>query len=226
MAWNFHKRLDILSSALSTANLKYAKIVVRASQMHGSGIFATDEIPSNKYITLYPMHAVWKDISIWVTDQDVEFIENIEAHRRTYGFNVNKSSYGHFTFIGNPSNTTNLNFVGHMLNDSVGNIYKHIDLKQLREDKKLFKNILARYFIKANENNCAAEIHQKLPIIMIKTVRPIAKDEELTISYSPTYWFCHEYGLCTPDFEKLFGSLSHQEIVDLSKLSDEYKNLC
>jgi hypothetical protein len=155
-----------------------------------NGVFATDEIQAGTIVTFYPVDGYCDDDSNnyhvsdgWVHENGV----NMEDHSCSICDNLK--------IVADPSKINNPMLLGHMINDSVGNTFKGTTTCDI-------ENGIYEYYIKSN-NNCKLKINEKYGIIYVVTTRTIEKDEELTFSYGPLYWFSrvdsntqHFYDVC------------------------------
>lgn len=179
-------------------NLKYNNVELRNSNIHGMGLFATCDIPKNKIVTLYPAHSVSlinykekqrRDLTLKGSNK---FIENIDYYQNIYSLGEYNTIFGYYEITGDPNQIDNKLFIGHMLNDGIGNIFEDIPYEELKEDLELCEQIFDEY---ENEkiNNCDIKILTNNPIGCIVTNRSIKAGEELLTQYGLQYWYGIEY---------------------------------
>jgi SET domain-containing protein len=178
--------------------LKNNDIELRKSAIHGQGVFATKNIPQNTVITFYPAHAIHIDETLFMPNGlDNEFYLNIQNNKyaKIYGFSDFEYYFNFVNIIGNPNKTNNKLLLGHMINDSIGNVFKKISYSKIKDDLIKFKNAVAEYYIYGTKNrNCRFGYHSVYPIIYVSTTRDILENEELLTMYGPEYWYDHNYG--------------------------------
>lgn len=159
-------------------------IEVRPSNLHGHGVFATNKINAGTIISFYPVDGYNEDNSLnyKVADNWVHVDgANMENHSCTLNENLK--------IVADPNRTENKMLLGHMFNDSVGNTFKGEVKNALTAlTTHEIENGIYEYYIRSN-NNCKLKINELYGIIYIITTSDIEKDEELTFSYSPLYWF-------------------------------------
>ena len=162
------------------SNIQCQNIEVRTSDLHGNGVFAKDDIPIGTIVTFYPVDGYNEDNSSnykisedWVRQENT----NMEDH----GCLVSDDDTHPLKIVANPNKISNLMLIGHMINDSIGNTFDGTTTSNI-------KNGIYEYYTKSN-NNCKLKINKQYGIIYIITIKNIKKDQELTFSYGPLYWF-------------------------------------
>jgi len=176
--------------------LKYNNVEIRKSNIHGNGLFATDDIPAGIIITFYPSHALIIDKKIYLSNKIVNkeyFMENMESLSQTHSFYMSVND--NIQIIGNPRDTTNTLLLGHMINDGIGNVFLNIDIDETKNFIK-FKNLVVKYFLEGSKNiNCKFVKDNNNILISVVTTKNIKKDEELLTLYNPMYWFNINYNM-------------------------------
>lgn len=207
--------------------LKHNNIEIRKSSIHGFGVFATKDIPKDKIITFYPGDSFYYPINgkhniLLLPDSDNnEFKDNILSYKESYGFFTNCSKFGEYGIIGNPKSISSKNFLGHMINDGIGNVFKDIMYNDLVKDISLFKGLFKKYVSSISKCcNCVILSHSDFPIVYIKSTKDIPKDTELTIDYNLPYWFCLTYNKIDSDFNELMD-----QILDSNLKNFIYENI-
>lgn len=172
-------------------------IEIRKSEIHGHGLFAKGYIFANTIITFYPVDGYscddidGNDIDDDDTDDYTDNITNTNninykvasdwidngQFMEDYSCTINEQ----LKIVANSNNKLNKKLLGHMINDSVGNVF-------LGNNKDEIKNGIYEYYMKSN-NNSKLKINKKYGLIYIVTTKAIKKDEEITFSYGPLYWF-------------------------------------
>lgn len=209
------KKEKILFMLLNTKPmpLMYNDIEIRASKIHGNGIFATKDIPKDVIVTFYPAHSIQKGSSYVAFTSDDDFIDNMQKYVDEYGFGISDSLFmlnkeGNVAcdndheinqkIIGNPNETTNTLLLGHMINDASINVYKEKDTLipiSTFNNLTLFKNSIASYFINGMKNkNCQIKTNKYRNVVGVVTTKEIKKGDELLGQYGPLYWFEYTYG--------------------------------
>ena len=179
--------------------LAHSHIEVKTSNIHGKGVFATDNIPAGSIITFYPAHSVCIDgLFYFFKDYDNDsFKENIENNNycKIYGFSGGFSTYtngDNITIIGNPDNTENTLLLGHMINDAAGNVFENIRYEET--DGIKFKNAVATYYVNGkNKKNCKISVQPDSLICYVVATRNIVAGEELLVLYDSIYWYDINY---------------------------------
>lgn len=177
--------------------IEYSDIKISKSTKHGLGVFATKNIPKGVIITLYPIDAfqLLEDDDeyhyVYQNNND-KFISNYGEYLNIYTLSGNSSLVGEFGITGDPNKINNKLFIGHMINDSIGNCYQNIPLSELESNNDLTDSIINKYSCMENIN-CSLEMLPDIPLAYVITERDIKKGEELLTSYGEKYWYCHEY---------------------------------
>lgn len=182
-------------------NLKYNNIELKKSDIHGFGVFATKNIPKGAIITQYQTYAVRDKQTNLVYYNNDGNTNSIKDFMDEYLYDMND-----FEIIGNPNKIDNTNFLGHMINDAVGNLFdvdkcniKNNDEIQVLE--RYIKNIFVRYFIEGkNKMNC--RIRHSNYITYVETTREIEAGEELLTLYDISYWYFKTYNKSCVDILK------------------------
>ena len=177
---------------LSPVPIKHNTIELRASSIHGKGVFATEDIPKDTIITYYPAHAITENGKFIPNDKDPDFIKNREEICRHYGQYISLPE--NIELIGNPNNTSNHLLLGHMINDPVGNVYKNVNFEDTKDLTK-YKNLVAEYYIQGSKKrNSKIVFDEKNIVAAVISTKEIKKDEEILMYYEPQYWFNINYG--------------------------------
>ena len=192
--------------------LKYNCIKVGPSGIHGLGIFATEDIPANKIVTFYPAHSVTikgeSSKQNKIIEGTVAFRENYDLYYDLYTLGDTSKMFGEYEITGDPHNRQNNLFLGHLLNDSHGNLFDGIKREELH-NYELCWEIFEEYKM-LGSGNCYIEGFDDLPIFYIRTCKHVKKGTELLTLYGPSYWYGIEY----KNIENI-----EQEISDLKNLA-------
>jgi hypothetical protein len=104
---------------------------------------------------------------------------------------------------GNPAIHTNPLLLGHMMNDSMENVFASTSESAMQEG-------LYRYIYQSN-NNCRFVKNEKYGTVYIITTRDIKCGDELLVARGPDYWFTKAGG----DADKLFELFESKEFEEL-----------
>ena len=169
------------------------KIEIRTSKIHGKGVFARDLIRKGTIVTFYPAHAIWVDDKLHSNEE--AFCHRVIRDKLGLFYGTSDYSYEYrcLTVVGDPEKIHNKNLCGHMLNDSVGNVFKDIKYVDI-QNPLLFKKTTSKYYVDgAEKRNCVIKYHLTHPCVYVMTTRDIRKDEELLIVYGAPYWYDSNY---------------------------------
>jgi len=175
--------------------INYNHIKIDKSPIHGKGVFATKQIPSNVVVTFYPCDAIQYPnktqlaINVWRDGLDLELPQD-ESIINDYKFDLSDE----IRIIGNPRRFTNTLLLGHLINDGGIDFFSGIDVEELKNTQFLQGRIFLYIQSSLKNSNCIFERNQNESIICIVTTRIIEEGEELTVSYTPSYWLGHHYG--------------------------------
>lgn len=158
------------------SKIQCENIEVRPSEIHGDGVFATENILTGTIVTFYPVDGYNDNNTVDYNVSDDWVNENCET-MENYSCTVTDS----LKIVGNKSKITNKALLGHMINDSVGNTYHGTTTHDLQ-------NGIYEYCFKS-DNNCKLKINEKYGLVYVVTTKNIKKDSELTFSYGPIYWY-------------------------------------
>jgi hypothetical protein len=208
------KNMGYLANIVLSHNIKlpYNDITVKPSSIHGVGIFATENIPSNKIITFYPANAIVlyngdKYNEYLYGSNSQEFITTFYKYGESYTLGGTSKYFGEYGLKSDPKQMNNPLCLGHLLNDGIGNLFKGISYIKLHKNPTLFKNIADQYTNIHNNINAHLELLDDLPVGFIFTSKNINKGEEIVTCYGIRYWYGVEYPNCKTidqDMEK-FG---------------------
>ena len=155
--------------------LKTNKIKLQKSDVHGIGVFATDDIKKGSIITFYPSHAITNN-----KNELNKYLFSKELFKINCEYKLKINNYSIF---GNPDNTENTMLLGHMINDSSCICIDPNNISDIE-----IKNSVCRYVLESN-NNCMIKYDEYIGIVYIITTKNIKKSEEIYISYLPEFWF-------------------------------------
>jgi SET domain-containing protein len=163
---------DILMKAvyeqIMGLNIRNDIISIQKSSIHGLGVFATENIKKGQIITFYPVNSYGTTHTKIYSDTGV-LDENY------------KITLGNLMIYGNPNQTDNKLFLGHMVNDSASfEINKNASNKQI-------KNAICRYILESKNNALMKSDKHKSAIYHLAT-KDILKGEEILSTYTPTFW--------------------------------------
>ena len=154
--------------------LKHNNIEIRKSCIHGNGVFATSDIPTGSIITFYPVHGFFISGNLCIIKQSSFFTE--------YDWSVYQHEIdNNLSIIGDPTQIENKLLLGHMFNDAIGNTFTSLTEEGIT-------NGINEYYEQLYKNNCFVRINNQFGVVYIITSKDVKQDEELTISYQPTYW--------------------------------------
>lgn len=172
------------SSSSSSGSSLYNKIQcenieIRPSKLHKNGVFASADIDIGTIVTFYPVDGYKTNLANYNLAEDWIHIQKDNFNMEDYECVVNEN----LKIVANPNKTSNKMLLGHMINDSVGNTFKS-DGMTITD----IQNGIYEYYMRC-DNNCKLKINEKYGIIYVITTKNIKKDDELTFSYTPLYWF-------------------------------------
>jgi SET domain-containing protein len=185
-------KLIVLTTRLPAESMELNKVTLGSSKVHGKGVFATQRIHNDELITFYPADIVEyipngdrghnNHLTIpWGSDHFIEkfgeeAVKSTTHRNGDYAFEINDL----YTIIGHPEFDTDLNYLGHFINDGA----KCGPTEQS-------KNIYLR--VSQLKQNCKFKIVGKGLHVAIIATRDIEKDEEIYIPYGISYWeFYHK----------------------------------
>ncbi len=190
------------------------KIEVKESNIHGNGVFATDNIKKGDFITIYPTDAYRlenatnnrgftyrKDLEK-VNDHD-DFQENFDNYKDTHSYGI-KYNNNKLKIFGNPYNYQNLKYVGHIVNDGVGDLFRDLTANNINNDVEL-KNAVVRT-IDSLDAKCNSKFETVDGKTFVQSTRDIKKGEEILTFYEFDYWYNLRTGVNFP-----------QRIIDFTK---------
>lgn len=158
-----------------------APLEVKASNVHGCGVFALEDIKAWQMVTVYPVHYVCRahpmggEVRTEYLEKFHEMGDKINEYMTTMepNDNINTGPTKEISISADPSI---LDYgVGHMMNDAAK--MDALTIPQLKE-------YMCSYVTKAN---CTA-YHLGDGIIVVMTTKPIKKGEELFTHYGIEYW--------------------------------------
>jgi SET domain-containing protein len=177
----------IIESLITMTTLPYpfeSNIEIRKSNIHGNGVFATENIKKDSIITFYPAHLI----------KDNEFQNEQGAYRTfftnnkvfepndDYKLNITQK----YSIYGDKNKISNKRLLGHMINDSNRFNVTSNDIIEI-------KNEVSSYLLKSQTlNNCKLYHIDKYEIPYIKAIKDIKKGDELLMAYDPIYWLSVE----------------------------------
>lgn len=159
-------------------------VILKDSEIHGKGVFASKDIKQGELITYYPAHYVLANIE----DNEV-LVPGEQVKSRGLKFNRTiKESYSaeltrYYYVCGDPRLKNKTAFLGHMCNDgATHNCMENDDDAEDEYDKNV-----GRY--------CNAIIKKKplMPDLSVRVVslKNIKEGEEILVPYGFNYWKCH-----------------------------------
>jgi hypothetical protein len=199
---NKHTMIFMLSKE-HPIELKYQDIEIRRSNIHGNGLFATNDIPANVIVTFYPAHGIKEGNTAYLDNSNESFKRNITLYATTHGFNISSNDVNETVveslndislmnstlIIGDPNNTKNRLLLGHMLNDVGGNIFQFSNIAKKIKIPSELKCLIRQYSAEGSKkNNCKFVVDHHKVVVSIVTTKEIKKNDELLVSYGPIYW--------------------------------------
>lgn len=169
------------------------------SPIHGRGLFAVLDIPANTIITYHPAHFIFTKGGYYAHNgQAKESHYTLAAYKRSYSYECvvgcGDLVRERFILIGDPGKTDNPLLLGHMLNDSCGNIFHKVKATKLRKER-YFIDLVKKYYTTMEKNrNCGIDENSNGSVVCIMTTRDVKKGEELLTGYGMLYWLTYEYG--------------------------------
>jgi len=161
------------------------KAEVKASAIHGQGVFAKQKINKGELITIYPAHSISihpgghsnpgvlgllkSDLA---EERELEFTKTI---RKCYAFDVNQ----HYVIYGHPDLTDNPAFLGHMINDGA----KGHSTKTVHNQKYMM--LYAKVSLALR--NAKFELIGGLCVGVVAT-KEINIGDEVLVTYDYPYW--------------------------------------
>jgi len=178
--------------------LQNNNIELKKSQLHGLGVFATENIEPNTIVTFYPAHAIINNNSVYLHN-NINF-EYANDYKLYFKNNI--------TISANPNIIDNTLLIGHLLNDSVCiskeiEYIEHLEQLDQTEQIKKVKYDICKYLINSN-NNCQF-VKNDYGFCYVKTIKFVKKGDELLLSYGPLYWL-------TKQRRELYDKLSESDI--------------
>lgn len=205
---------------------------VRASPIHGLGVFAKRHLPKDAALTCYPCHLIAINHDVMrVLPDDVpldttrEHLLHCAAH---YGFKLN----AHVQLIGVPSQHSERRLLGHMINDaSLVNPFRDTPVELLADPQQLLPRLLAYYDNALRFTNCTFRRCRQNLVVCVVAKREIQPGEELLVNYGLDYWLAVNYGgqiderypfilentLKLRDTDAQFRALSDRSITELER---------
>jgi hypothetical protein len=162
---------------------KLNKVEARPSPVHGTGVFATQDINKGELATLYPGDAVLDVVGhgkakVATSDRLLDFCDNslpklkeILKNQREYRCNVTET-VGIYGFPGFAEDPT---YLGHMINDGA----------KASKDPRSIPIYMA---VTKKKSNCKFHMCVKNRHVAILATRDVSKGRELFISYGWAYW--------------------------------------
>ena len=168
---------------------------VRASPVHGQGVFATRHLPKGAVLTCYPCHLIAIDRAVMrVLPDDVPLdtcADNLLYWGAHYAFDLDQR----IKVIGVPSQYNERRLLGHMINDSsLVNIFSDVPIQTLADPQQLLPRMLTYYDNVLTHTNCTFRKCRKNMLICIVAQRENQPGEELLINYGMDYWLAINYG--------------------------------
>lgn len=182
---NFRSKIFVLGNS-KPVPLEYNFVEVRLSPIHGNGLFATRDLPKGVIVTYHPVQAIIQssssvpgqdEITMYPYDEDFENKIQYGDYIYAYGCEV---KWGNISrVIGNPRNISNSLLLGHMINDSAGNVFEGVGT-----DISSIKDALIKMGTSIEDKcNCKRIRCDEMGIIPIVTTREIKCGEELLEDY-------------------------------------------
>jgi len=136
---------DFEKNTYSNNNFKI-KIKVDKSDIHGNGVFATSYIKKEDIITIYPTDAYCLNncAMIFRRKSSDDFAKNIKIYENTHAMTMCYENFN-IKIIGNPYSYDNLKYVGHIVNDGLGNIFENISKSEINDNTKM-RNLIINTF--------------------------------------------------------------------------------
>ncbi len=165
---------------------------VRASDVHGQGVFATRSLPPGGVLTSYPCHLLSEGLAVErICEGAVDASpENLQRMADTYSYNLRGT-----LLIGLPERHSDQRLLGHMLNDGcLVDVFRDTPLDALR-DRDTHARLLKLYYANVLRHcNCKFRQDALALTVCVVSTRAIAPGEELLLSYGLSYWLDHNYG--------------------------------
>jgi hypothetical protein len=174
----------------------FGKVYISDSKIHGRGIFAQYDIPKDSIVTFYPRHAIRINDVITI---DSQLTNDYNAYINSNAFDDYEMLLrNNESIIGFPTITKDTKFIGHMINDPIGNTFyspkRSIIIRCINEYHKRM----------INDSNCACQTNYETNETYIVTRRDIIKDDELLMPYGAKYWLMRFRRNC----ESIFGDVT------------------
>jgi len=169
----------LIQELVNPLEIKYPETSIRQSNIHGRGVFVCEDIDPLKVVTCYPIQYI-ESLSSGFPQKgsSTDFV-------RCRDYALHKEE---FMIYGDPDilDPTKL---GHMVNDPVGNTFKNChDIR----------NGISRYAVNFGKANCVF-VTGVIPFLnYIVSIKPIEKNDEITVCYDPLYWY-NRLPSVTPD---------------------------
>jgi len=197
----------LLGSTQKPYALKNCNIKVGKSNVHGNGVFATEDISKDTVITFFPIHCLIDKSdsnpagevpSYYATKNvfDVNTEENIFEINLSYKMDISNE----YCAFGDPNKTSDPELLGHIINDSTS-------FKTNKSDAKSIKNEVCRYILSSN-NNSVMTIYDEYGLFYVKATKDIKKGDEILMSYSMKYWF---------------DQAQHNTFIEMCKTDENFK---
>ena len=196
---NLTDKFNRIADMAKKIKLKYNKIKLSSSSIHGRGVFATANIPKDTIVTFYPVDSFslmrGKEQDNYIKGRiSKEFDENFEYYQSRYTWGSYSNIFGDYGVTGDPFKHHDTHFLGHMLNDGVGNVFEKTSYEDLHSDKYICQEIFGKYTeYTETQTNCEIQDLDDLPIVFIVTTKDIQAGEELLTHYGEYYWYAIEY---------------------------------
>ena len=159
-------------------------VEVRDSAVHGKGVFACDDIEKGKVVTYYPAHCLMLNEVKTKDDKEYNSLFSHDNFELDDDYKIKVDSK--YAIYGNKNNISNNLLLGHMINDS-----RNIVIDEENNIEEELKTKITDYMRNSN-NNCTKMMNERLGVCYIKTTKEVKKDEELFMSYQPSFWITKE----------------------------------
>jgi hypothetical protein len=181
-------------TGLSPPPIKYsACLEVRESALHGMGVCANSQIPAGVIVTRYPADCRIVGKVVIVSTTMTQAIDQKTVDDYKISLDLVAENGSKVSISSDRNDTSDRTLLGHMVNDACDSAIiaeiATIPVSALWAVDTMESLILRYVESSLLRSNCAYV--KQGPVLLVKTLRQIAPDEELTISYTLPYWLSH-----------------------------------
>jgi hypothetical protein len=190
----------ISGRSMRAPRLVYSQALeVRTSVLHGRGVFTRQDIPANVVVTRYPADGIMLDSVLMCSpallqqqpqqaQSEEELLQRLGDYKMEMGVRAENNSA--LFIIGNQHDCDAQTLLGHMLNDGCNSTLM-TEMAETSAEALEQYDVVERLVLQYYENakvSCNCEFVRQGTAIVVRTLRAVAQDEELTVSYTLPFW--------------------------------------